>query len=197
MKQTIAAFDFDGTITKKDMFFSYLIFCFSFPKLCLLSIPLLPVLFKNAFRIYDNGKAKEKIFTRFFKDWPLEMFKTKATEFTWTVIDQSIRPEMQEKIAWHKKQGHKLVLVSSNFDLLIWPWARDNGFQMIATKLEVIDEAITGKFSSENCYGLEKVRRFLEIFPNRPDYELYYYGDGRGDLEMLILADHKFKRNFL
>ena len=43
--------------------------------------------------------------------------------------------------------------------------------------------------SRDNCYGQEKVNRFLQVEPDRKSYVLYAYGDSSGDKEMIALAD--------
>ena len=47
-----------------------------------------------------------------------------------------------------------------------------------------------GTFSTANCYGQEKVNRFLAEFPDRSEYVLYAYGDSAGDKELLALSDY-------
>lgn len=49
---------------------------------------------------------------------------------------------------------------------------------------------LTGRFITLNCYGQEKVKRLLEIEPDRKEYILVAYGDSRGDKELLEFADH-------
>ena len=62
--------------------------------------------------------------------------------------------------------------------------------QVLATKMEVDkDGVLTGSFSTANCYGSEKVRRLMEVEPDRENYYLCAYGDSRGDKELLEFAD--------
>lgn len=66
----------------------------------------------------------------------------------------------------------------------------------ICTELEIENGLFSGRFSSQNCNGSEKMKRFLEKFPNRAEYQLYYYGDSAGDREMLDIADRAFYKRF-
>lgn len=61
---------------------------------------------------------------------------------------------------------------------------------VLATEIKVRDNIIEGTFSSENCYGQEKVNRLLAQFPDRNGYILYAYGDSAGDKALLALADY-------
>ena len=67
---------------------------------------------------------------------------------------------------------------------------------MIATEVADENRRLTGKFSGENCYGREKLARFLMKFPERGDYQLYAYGDSQGDKEMLQFADYAYYKRF-
>ena len=67
---------------------------------------------------------------------------------------------------------------------------------LIATRLEIKDDLMTGKFLTKNCYGIEKVNRVKEAY-NLDDYDcIYVYGDSRGDKELLELADKSFYKPF-
>jgi phosphoserine phosphatase len=67
---------------------------------------------------------------------------------------------------------------------------------VIATEPEIKNGVLTGRFSTPNCYGQEKKRRFLEKYPDRDRYILYVYGDSNGDKELLEMADKPFFRCF-
>ena len=49
---------------------------------------------------------------------------------------------------------------------------------------------INGNFESLNCYGKEKVKRFMEAFGNRSID--YFYSDSISDEPMARLADNAF-----
>lgn len=110
-------------------------------------------------------------------------------------IDHFVRPDMQQMLQQHLSQGHEVYIVSASMAEWIRPWASENGVnRVIGTKPEVdADGRLTGRFASTNCHGREKVRRLLEREPCRESYDLYAYGDSRGDKEMLEFADHGMK----
>jgi phosphoserine phosphatase len=63
--------------------------------------------------------------------------------------------------------------------------------------VEVIDGRITGRFKTKNCYGPEKVNRIKAVLKGpREDYEIFAFGDSRGDREMLNFADQGFFKPF-
>lgn len=195
-KPVIVAFDFDGTLTLKDSLFDFLRFSFGKKRLYLGIMQLSPILFMSRVRMVSNQSAKEKLFAYFFKGMPVEAFNKLCESYAFEIA-KMVNPKAIKKLNWHQQEGHKIVIVSASIEDWIIPWAMQNNLNMvIATKVEVADGKITGKFKSKNCVGIEKTNRFLVEFPGRNEYQLYAYGDSIGDKELLSMADFKFFRNF-
>jgi phosphatidylglycerophosphatase C len=193
---TIAAFDFDGTLTRKDTLQDFLIHTLGWSSYCLGIISTFSLL-AFLIKIIDSHTAKEALFTKFFNGWSERQFNESCKKYALTQIDNLIRDEGRTKIDWHLKQGHRLIIVSASLKNWIEPWAMPNGFsEVIATEPAIKHDLITGKFVSKNCNGEEKRRRFLKRFPNRDEYSLYVYGDSRGDKALLSIADKPFYRRF-
>jgi phosphatidylglycerophosphatase C len=193
---TIAAFDFDGTITKSDTLPIFIFCLVNFVKLIVGSIRILPSLVLFKFRIIPNYDAKEKLFITFFSGMEINYFNSVSSRFS-SKIDTISNPNAIQKIKWHQDMGHIVLIISASAENWIIPWANKNGIKdVIATKLEVVDGKITGHMLTRNCHGAEKVNRLLEIYPHRKDYTLYAYGDSNGDKELLALADYSYYRSF-
>ena len=103
-----------------------------------------------------------------------------------------------QRLQWHKKQGHRCILVSASLEIYLRPWATKLGFSYIlGSRLEQIDNNRTsGKLLGENCFGPEKMRRIESLLGPRDGYTLYAYGDSRGDKELLSAADFPFYKIF-
>ena len=101
---------------------------------------------------------------------------------------------MVEMLHRHQAEGHTVCVVTASIDEWVRPVCDRLGIRvLLATHIEVSpDGSLTGRFLSPNCYGSEKVERLLEAFPHRATYKLYAYGNGRGDRELLALADEAF-----
>ncbi|SEK61904.1 HAD-IB family hydrolase [Parapedobacter koreensis] len=195
-RRIIAAFDFDGTITTKDSLLLFLLFRIGFFRLMANAVASSLYLVGYKLHLIPNYKAKEKLFGNFYKGVPIEAFDRRCVAFA-EKLTKILRPEAVAKLNWHLKQGHEVVIISASIANWIIPWAVKNGIQhVLATKIEVHNGLITGKFLSRNCYGPEKLSRFLEQYPDRDSYELYAYGDTEGDRELLAAADHPFYRTF-
>ena len=192
----LAFFDFDGTITTHDSLIKFIRYAFGDIKTILGMTLLSPMLIAYKLKFIPNYKAKQWMLSYFFKGMDEKEFKKLAQDFSLNQIDTFLRPKAMEKIAWHKEKRHKIVLVSASIECWLKPWCDRNGLGLIATKMEVINGKISGKFLSKNCYGIEKANRIKEIH-NLDDYDhIYAYGDSKGDKELLELADSKYYRVF-
>ena len=192
----IAFFDFDGTISHQDSMIEFMkkyIGVYSFYKAL---IVLSPVLLAYKLRMISNHKAKEKLINYLFKGWSFLNFKRIAENYSNNEIYNIVRPSAIERIKLHQKKGHKVVIVSASVENWLEGWCENNNIELIATKLQVLDGKITGKYLTKNCYGQEKVNRIKKLF-NIDNYsEIHVYGDSRGDKEMLNIATKKYYKPF-
>ena len=192
----LSLFDFDGTITTDDSLISFIRFVVGDAKFIWGMALLFPMLTAYKLKLIPNYKAKQYMLSYFFKGMSEKKFMQVANEYSLKHIDTILRPKAMEKIAWHKEQGHKIVIVSASIECWIKPWCDENSLDLIATKLEIKDGIVTGKFLTKNCYGIEKAHRIHEQY-NLSDYNhIYAYGDSRGDKELLELADESFYKPF-
>ena len=192
----IVFFDFDGTITTKDSLFEFLKFTIGSFEYYKGSMALSPMLLAYKLKVIPNNIAKEKLIAHFFKGWDSIHFKDIANKYSIEEIDKIIRPKALEKLIWHIENGHKVVIVSASIECWLKGWCDKNNLELLGTKLEVKESLITGRFATNNCYGIEKVNRIKENY-NLKDYEVIYaYGDSIGDKQMLDLAHKKYYKYF-
>lgn len=187
----VAAFDFDGTLTVRDTLFEFIKFACGSGRLYAGLALCSPVLAAYVLHLVSNSYAKQQLFSCFFKGMKYERFCRLGEEFA-RRVDEIARPETVEALRRHVAEGDRTYVVSASIEEWVRPWCTSAGVEpdrVLATRVEVVDGHLTGRFSSKNCHGAEKVRRLLECEPNRADYVLYAYGDSRGDREMLQLSD--------
>ena len=182
----ICAFDFDGTLTTRDTLLAFIryakgthVFLMGF-----LRHAHLLVLMKLG--LYPNWKAKQRVFSYFFRGMPLEVFDTLCRQFA-ADNRHLLRPEGVKTIRQDLADGAEVVIVSASIDNWVQPFFPS--VTVLGTQIEVIDGRLTGRFLTPNCYGQEKVRRILALHPVRSSYRLTAYGDSRGDRELLAFAD--------
>ncbi|WP_109698003.1 HAD family hydrolase [Chitinophaga deserti] len=196
MKQAIAFFDFDGTITRKDTLFEIIRFhkgkAALYAGMALLS-PLL-VLFKM--KVISNQRMKEIVLRFYFNGTPVAAFQEQCDAFCRERLPELLRPKAVNAIAWHQSEGHAVYIVTASAENWVRPWAEKLGVPVLGSRLAIEDGRITGLLQGKNCNGDEKVCRIRESVKLTPYQTIYAYGDSSGDKEMLELAQHKGFREF-
>lgn len=196
-KDAIAVFDFDGTITLKDTFIEFIKFSRGKWRFYFGFLLFSPLLIAMKLKIYPNWKAKQDIFSFFYKGVASEKFNNWCEEFS-LEIDKIVRPKAMEALKLHKRNSDGIIIISASIQNWITPWAEKIGIDIILATKIVTDEngLLSGKFLTKNCYGQEKVNRLLAAFPNRSKYWLIVYGDSLGDKELIEFADNGFYDKF-
>jgi phosphatidylglycerophosphatase C len=196
LKRRIAFFDFDGTITTKDTLLeviknqkgilkSYLGFFINSPFLIAYKAGLI-----------SNSTAKQKILRFFFKAVPLSSFQAACDKFAVDVLPLLIRRKALNEIKKLQELGTEVVIVSASAENWIKKWSDSVNATLIATKLEVKENKITGCIEGNNCYGEEKTRRIKALYDLSQYDEVYCYGDTEGDKPMLSLGTITFYKPF-
>lgn len=193
----IAAFDFDGTITRKDTLIEFLRFAGGSVRLYAVFALYSPLLVLMKLKLYSNQKAKEKIFAHYFKSMPIEQFDNLCRRFYEQKGQSLIYADAKAQIANHKEQGDEVVIISASLENWVCRFAKAlKADKLLATQVDIQDGKLTGHFFTANCYGKEKVNRLLSVYPERNKYYLMAYGDSRGDKELLQFADEQHYKSF-
>ena len=192
----LALFDFDGTITTEDSLIQFIRFAKGNISYILGMLLLSPMLVLYKLKLIPNYKAKQLMLSYYFKGMNAQKFKEVAEVYSLEHIDIILRPKAMKKITWHQEQGHKIVIVSASMQCWLKPWCLKHDIDLISTELEILDNKLTGTFSTKNCYGVEKENRVKQIYTlNKYEY-IYAYGDSSGDKELLALANESFYKPF-
>lgn len=197
-KPVVAAFDFDGTLTRRDTLFPFLLHAAGPVKFSCKILQLLATLTGYALGLIRNDKAKIKVLTSFLANMEMNALQQQALQFAEQKLPSLLRSEAMQRLEWHRQQGHRCVVVSASLEIYLRPWASKAGFDdILGSRLEVLDNGrTTGNLLGENCFGPEKLRRLDALLGSRDGYTLYAYGDSRGDKELLSAADYPFYKKF-
>jgi HAD superfamily hydrolase (TIGR01490 family) len=195
---TVAAFDFDGTLTYVDSLLPFLRTVVGTPRFTQRLAQLIPTLLAYKNGRLSNHEAKQRVLAHFLAGQELASLEQIAGRFIQYTLPYLLRRNALQRLSWHQRQNHRCVLVSASLELYLKPWADNMGFmEVLGSRLELTTAGlVTGRLNGKNCYGEEKPRRLAELLGERRYYRLYAYGDSRGDQALLDYADYAYYRRF-
>ncbi len=129
--------------------------------------------------------------TRVLAGVPYAEVEAAGQRFGARLARDTVTPYARDRIAWHRREGHQIVIVSASLDVYLDVVARTLGAaHLLCTSLDRDrDGNCTGRLRGANCRGVEKVERLRALLGTEA-VELWAYGNSRGDDEMLALAQH-------
>ena len=219
-RDVVAAFDLDGTLTRGGSVWQFLSSIRGRPAVLRAAVALAPKLARAA--LFGGGaadEAKEALFRRTLAGLDAADVRAHAEHFGRAHFDHRSRTKVRARFDWHRRQGHRLVIVSASPECYVRAVADELGADgVVATRLEVDEHGkLTGRFDGRNCRGaqkLERLREWIQASPPAPyDGEgahdaaggdtgagappagaddhpfLWAYGNSAGDRELLAAAD--------
>jgi phosphatidylglycerophosphatase C len=185
----VAAFDFDGTLARRDTLVPFLRHVCGTPRVVAASA-------RAALRARDRDTLKVGAIGHLFRGRTAAEVDTLGRAYVPTLVEL-LRPEMVERVRWHRGEGHAVLIVSASLGVYLRPLA-DRLRLDAALAVELVtgaDGVLTGAVVGDlNTRGPEKVARLrawtAQRFGADVPFELWAYGDSAGDEELLALADH-------
>lgn len=169
-------YDFDETIYHGDSTVDFFFYCMRHKPLMIRSFPGTIA----AFALWKSGK------------WTKTQFKQQMYRFltalgdTETVVEEFWKLHIKNIKAWYIENTRRPddVVISASPEFLLRPACRQLGIQyLMASRVD----PYTGKYTGENCWGEEKVRRFREEFGDAAIDT--FYSDSLSDTPLARLAD--------
>lgn len=192
----IVAFDFDGTLTSRDSFISFIQWRVGRAKFMAGLPSLAPKLFAYG-ADGDRGRLKAAVALRFLGRLHRATLAAEAERFRAACLDNLIRPDALECWRDWRARGVRLVIVTASPEILVTPFAHALGAEaVLGTRLAFdAEDRFTGALDGPNCRGREKVAR-LEAWLGETPRLAAAYGDTGGDREMLEIADEPYMKLF-
>ncbi len=197
----VAAFDFDGTLTRGGSVWKFLTAMCGRDAVVSAGIALFPQLLRAAlFGGEAADTAKEALFVRTLAGRAAPEISARAAVFGVAHYRRRSRTRVRARLDWHRRQGHHVVVVSASPEYYVGAAANELGVEgVVATRLEIDgDGKLTGRFEGGNCRGPQKLARLEQwmaaslgathVGDGAQPY-LWAYGNSAGDLEMLRAAD--------
>jgi phosphatidylglycerophosphatase C len=188
----LALFDFDGTITTREVLLSFISAAFKPRRLVISKIILIPVLVCYKLGIVSGETLLFSFVKMGFSGLPLAKVEATGRAFVENHLPKVLRQEAIDRINWHRSQGDRIVVVSAGLDSYLSYWCNQQQIDLICSSLEHKDGILTGSYLGNQCVGPEKSRRIREKYDLSHYPVIYAYGDTKDDLDMLGLAHRKY-----
>lgn len=190
----VAAFDVDGTLTVRDCVRPFLLRVGGWQGVSQALLRKPTGTLAAAVR-RDRDQFKELLVGGVLRGRKVAQIEAMGEEFAEQVEASWLRADTVERLRWHQRAGHRIVLVSASLGPYLRPLGRRLGVDdvLCAEPLRAGDEFADG-LDGANCRAAEKVRRLDAWLSARrlEDATVWAYGDSNGDRELLARADHPF-----
>ena len=195
----VAAFDFDGTVSRRDTLMPFVARFAGVPRSALGTVRTgwSSVSGGNPNRA-DRDAVKAEMLRRLVAGRDERDLDRAAGRYAAALIDRALRPEMVDEIRRHVAAGHQTLFVSASLVNYLRPIARYlHMTDVIAVELDQRDGVLTGAMVHPNVRAEQKalrLREWLGLPAQGPTggVELWAYGNSSGDHELLAMADHAY-----
>jgi len=194
----VAAFDLDGTLSEGGSVFKWLRYLRGRRATYFAALGLFWPLVVGALRSGPwADHAKERLFRKLLLGLDVDDVKARSRVFALAHFEARGRARVIERLRWHLREGHDVVLVSASPQIYVDVVAEylevESG---LGTRLAVDARGkLTGSYLGKNCRGSEKMRRLTAwLEEHHPGVEpiIYAYGNSRGDRRLLRGATHPY-----
>jgi phosphatidylglycerophosphatase C len=194
---SLAVFDLDGTITRRDTFGPFLWgFLWRRPWRLVRVLLALPAAASYPFN-RDRGAFKGAVIHALLGGAQRASVERWAERFVAGLLQHGLYAEALGAIATHRTRGDRLLLMSASTDLYVPRIARALGFdETICSEVRWrADGRLDGRLATANCRGEEKRRCLAAVIARDAPGRVYAYGDSRADLAHMQLVQEAYLIN--
>ena len=113
------------------------------------------------------------------------------------LLKEHIAPRAVEKIDFHRRQDHRVALISASTQFAVQPVAEHLHLDFLCTQLIDHDDQLTGAVVDPPCYGKGKVV-WAQRYAGEQGADLrdaYFYTDSHSDRPLLEMVGHPIAVN--
>jgi phosphatidylglycerophosphatase C len=184
-------FDLDGTITRRDTLFPYVLgFLWRHPWRLPRMLGVLPACVRFVVGRADQGDVKAAFIHATLGGVGRAQLQQWTTQYLQQLLARGVLHEARQRIERHRRYGDHLVLLSASTDLYVPELASALGFaEAVCTQVEWREDVLVGYLTTPNRRGQEKVRCFARLRVQHPLRRFAAYGNAGADIPHLRMAD--------
>lgn len=192
MAVKLAIFDLDGTVTRRDTLFGYLLgFVREHPTRSWRLGVLPPAMAAYFVDGRDRGRLKERLTRGLLSGASRTEIDAWTETYADHVVGRELCPGALARLAQHRDAGDHLVLLSASLDLYVPAIGRRLGFaETVCTGVLWNGDRLDGRLTTANRRGEEKVRCIEALRARHPGIECCAYGNDAADLLHLRRVEH-------
>ena len=196
--RVVAAFDFDGTVSKRDTLVPFIAKVAGIPRSAVAASAAAWSVVRGHLDWRDRDDVKAHMIERLLAGRVERDLVRAGGEYATGLVDNGLRDDVVEQVRRHVAAGHETLFVSASLVYYLDPLARWFDLAgVIAVEPEAVDGVLTGRMVHPNVRAEQKAIRLREWLGAPAEgplsgVELWTYGNTSGDHELLDLADHAF-----
>jgi phosphatidylglycerophosphatase C len=193
----LVVFDLDGTISRHDTLFDYLIGFLRrnrrrWPRMLL----SLPAVLGFACGVVNRGQLKAAAMKAALGGCTRTVINAWTARYVTELLARGVFADALTAIVKHRRNADVLVLMSASPDLYVPEIAQRLGFaETICTGVRWRGERLDGELATANRRGAEKARCFAALRARYPQTPTVAYANSASDFEHLQLADEAYLVN--
>jgi phosphatidylglycerophosphatase C len=193
----LAVFDLDGTLTRHDTLLLYVIGYLRRHPWRILRLPWMLIPAVRFLFDFDRGAIKGSFMHIVFGGASRSSLQQWSELFVRRLVPTGLHAEARPTLERHRRAGDRLVLMSASIDLYVPQIGTALGFdECICTQVRWREDGrLDGRLASANCQGEEKRRRLAALLERDAPSAVSAYGNSRGDLPHLRLAQAAYLIN--
>lgn len=184
----LALFDFDGTITTRETMPGFMRASVGRGRRWVGTVALAPLVLVYRLGLVSGTTIRRVVVRVGYRGMPMAALQAAGHAFAMHVLPGLLRGEAMQRIAWHRAQGHTVVVVSGGLDAYLAPWCHAHGLDLLCSSLEQRGGVLTGRYLGPQCVLAGKVRRVRGRYDLASYSVIHAYGDTHEDHALLAIA---------
>lgn len=196
----VAAFDFDGTLTRRDTLIPFLMRVSGRTRFAQVCTQLGLLGARRRVDVRDRDELKIEMIRRLFVGRSEDHLRESGRLYARDLVANELDPGVLTRLELHRDAGHEVLFVSASLVYYLDPIAEQFGLRgVIAVEPAVDGDRLTGALTHPNVRAEQKAARLREWMGGPATgpldgVDLWAYGNSSGDHALLELADHRYWR---